>query len=63
VLSPVRKVLLVDEAVSRGTTFRRAGTLAHITATIHNSFCGSPSMPESISTKRLWIMGGLMTIP
>ena len=27
-LSPVRNVLLVDEAVSRGTTFLRAGTLA-----------------------------------
>jgi hypothetical protein len=28
VLSPVRNVLLVDEAVSMGTTFLRAGTLA-----------------------------------
>jgi len=34
-----------------------------ITATIRNSFFGSTSMPESISTKRLWIMRGLMTIP
>jgi hypothetical protein len=28
VLSPVRNVLLVDEAVSMGTTFLRVGTLA-----------------------------------